>query len=1113
MAIDVAQWLHALGLGQYAGTFARNDVDGSILLELTAEDLIALGVSSVGHRRRLLSAIATLRDSPRAAASNAPRVGSAGEAERRQLTIMFCDLVGSTALSARFDPEDLGEVIGAYQRTVAETVARFAGHVARYMGDGALVLFGYPQAHEDDAERAVRAGLAVVDAIVGLRTRAQLRVRLGIASGLVVVGDLIGQGAVRERDVVGETPNLAARLQALAAPGTVVIAGSTRRQIGALFEVEDLGPQSLAGFVEPQRAWRVLAESSVLSRFEALRSGATPLIGRDEEIDLLLGRWKQAKGGEGQVVMVSGEPGIGKSRLTSELAERLKSEPHTRLRYFCSPHYQDSALYPFTSQLERAAGFTRDDAVEAKRGKLNALLAEGARDREDIELIAELLSLPNEADALNLSSQQKREKVFEALLRQLASLAGGLPVLMVFEDAQWIDPTSRELIGRTIQPVQRLPMLLVVTYRPEFQHRWTGEPHVTILELNRLGEREGAALVQNLAGHATLEPTLVAEIVERTDGVPLFVEELTKAVLESADQETRVAAVLAASPGAQLAIPPALHASLIARLDRLGTAAKEVAQVGAVLGREFTYELLDQVANRPDLEVTLRRLADADLLSCHGSPPRSLYLFKHSLVQDVAYATLLRTRRQELHARVALVLSQYFTDLVDQQPELLAHHLTAAGDNERAIDQWLKAGQLAASRSANLEAIAHFQRGMQAIRAFPDGTKDRTELKLLYTLGPCVIAIQGPISEMARETFARARALCERLDSAPEHLNVLYWLAVAHGLRGELSQAAEATEAGIALAEARDDRPALINSLRGAALAHLLTGNLDKAQDRCQRAVTIFNASDEVEQLATRAAGQDAGVAGLALMSWALWAAGYSDAAVARINLSLDRADSIGHPHTQAYACYYASIVYALRREPSIAIRYAERCHELSVAHGFEHWRSLSFLVQGICTSFLDPYSEALDAVQTALESLRVRGYQMGITALYVLQCEALLQRHQFARANATIAEALETVRRTEEQLFEAELYRLQAEAHLGELGPADPNGAHSILANAITTAGRQGAKLLELRAATSLARLWCKRGRPSEARELLAPICAWFTEGFDTADLTEAKALLERLI
>jgi predicted ATPase len=433
--------------------------------------------------------------------------------------------------------------------------------------------------------------------------------------------------------------------------------------------------------------------------------------------------------------------------------------------------------------------------------------------------------------------------------------------------------------------VQRLPVLLVVTHRPEFQHRWGGEPHVTLLELERLGERESATLVQNLAAHATLEPTLVAEIVERTDGVPLFVEELTKAVLESADRETRVAALLAASPGAQLAIPAALHASLTARLDRLGPAAKEVAQVGAVLGREFTYELLNQVANRRDLDVTLRRLADAGLLSCRGLPPSSSYLFKHALVQDVAYATLLRTRRQELHGRVALALSQNFSDMVEHQPELLAHHLTAAGDNERAIDQWLKAGQLAASRSANLEAIAHLQRGIQAIRAFADGTNDLSELKLLYTLGPCVIATQGPISDMARETFARARTLCERLDSAPEHLNVLYWLAVAHGLRGELSQAAEATEAGVALAEARGDRPALINSLRGAALAHLLTGHLAKALDRCQRAVAIFDASDEVEQLATRAAAQDAGVAGLALMSWALWAAGYSDAAVARINL------------------------------------------------------------------------------------------------------------------------------------------------------------------------------------------------------------------------------------
>jgi len=423
MAIDVAHWLHGLGLGQYASTFARNDVDGSILLELTAEDLVSLGVSSVGHRRRLLSAIAALRDAPRAVVSNAADAGSAGEAERRQLTVMFCDLVGSTPLSARFDPEDLSEVIGAYHRTVAATVTRFAGSVARYLGDGVLVLFGHPQAHEDDAERAVKAALAVVDAIDGLKTRAPLHVRLGIASGLVVVGDLIGQGATRERDVVGETPNLAARLQAFATPGTVVIADSTRRQIGALFEVEDLGPQSLTGFVEPQRAWRVLGESSVLSRFEALRSGTTPLIGRDEEIDLLLGRWKQAKGGEGQVVMVSGEPGIGKSRLTSELGERLKSDPHTRLRYFCSSHYQDSALYPFTMQLERAAGFTRDDAAGAKRGRLDALLAEGARDREDIELIAELLSLPNEADELNLSSQQKREKVFEALLHRLASLA------------------------------------------------------------------------------------------------------------------------------------------------------------------------------------------------------------------------------------------------------------------------------------------------------------------------------------------------------------------------------------------------------------------------------------------------------------------------------------------------------------------------------------------------------------------------------------------------------------------------------------------------------------------------------------------------------------------
>jgi class 3 adenylate cyclase/predicted ATPase len=1108
MLVEITKWLRDLGLEQYAPAFRDNAIDARVLPSLTAEDLKDLGVTLVGHRRRLLDAIAALRAEGPATVAAAPRDATAkADAERRQLTVMFCDLVGSTALSTRFDPEDLRELIGAYHRAVTEVVAGFDGFVAKYMGDGVLIYFGYPRAHEDDAERAIRAGLGSIEAVNRLDVGpVKLQARVGIATGLSVVGDLIGEGSAQELSVVGETPNLAARLQALARPGSVAIADGTRRQIGGLFEVEDLGHQSLTGFAEPQRVWRVLGESGLVSRFEALRSRTAPLIGRDEEQDLLLRRWQQTKTGEGRVVLVSGEPGIGKSRLTAALSDAIEKIPHIRLRWFCSPHHQGSALHPIIVQLERAAGFARRDTTEEKVRKLRELLASGLGAENEFDLLAELLSLPNSAGDLHLSPQRKREALFESLLRQLAALARRRPVLAVFEDVHWIDPTSRELLDLIIDQIRWMPVLLVVTFRPEFTASWSGQPHVSSLALNRLDARDGRTLVQHLSNNRMLAGETVADIIKRTDGVPLFVEELTKAVLESTTQEDDVAAIQAANPIATLAIPATLHASLIARLDRLGAAAKEVAQIGAVLGREFTYELIESVAQRPkaELDAALGQLSDAGLLFCRGVPPQSSYLFKHALVQDAAYGTLLRGRRQEVHGRVVLVLEQSFSDLVERQPELLAHHLAGTAETERAAAQWLKAGQRAAARSAHFEAIGHFGRGLATIASLPQGPdRDRQEIELQLARGVSLSTAKGFSSAEAAEAYTRAKDLSEKVGTV-DRLFVSLWGLWNFTRTSNINAARDLSDKLMVLTEKHDNAGFRLEAHHAAWATHFYQGQPALSRHHSEEGRNLYDF--ERHRSHADVYGHDPGVCARDVGAWTGWLLGYPDEALASANDALILAGRVHHPFSLGIALLHACIFHQLRRDPNLASRRLGAAEILAADQRLalpidpRILRGAILAAQGAGAEAVASIREGLVERQTTAAML-YRPYNLGLLA-EALECEG-----DHDGALEVLADALATIEKTGERWWEPEIHRLKAMALVARCSFAE---SEACFAQSIRIAQQQQAKSLELRAATSLARLWGEQGRRTEASNLLAPVYGWFTEGFGTADLNEARALLD---
>jgi class 3 adenylate cyclase/predicted ATPase len=1033
---EISDWLEKLGMSEYAEGFAENRIDLSVLPDLTDQDLEKLGVV-LGDRRKMLRAIANLQDAvkstPAVAIGAATTVAPSHDtAERRQVTVMFSDLVGSTALSARMDPEDLREVISAYQNCVAGTVSRFGGFVAKYMGDGVLIYFGYPQAHEDDAERAVRAGLELIQAVGRLKSNAPLQTRVGIATGLVVVGDLVGSGAAQEQAVVGETPNLAARLQALAEPNIVVIAEDTRRLLGNLFELEDLGAKDLKGVLGPVRAWAALRTSSAEGRFEALHaSGLTELVGREEELELLLRRWSKAKTGEGQVVLLSGEAGIGKSRLSASLMERLATERHTRLRYFCSPQHTDSALYPVIGQMERAAGLlAHGDTAQVKLAKLDALLAQTSTSKQDAALFAEMLSLPNDGryPALNMDPQQRRQKTLEALTAQVEALSLQNPVLMIFEDAHWTDPTSLETFGRVVDKVRSLPVLLIVTFRPEFEPPWIGRPYVAALTINRLAQHDIEAIIDGVVGNKFIAASVRHEIIERTDGIPLFVEEMTKAVLE-AETEGEAQRTAATVSSTTLAVPASLHASLMARLDRLG-AAKEVAQIGAAIGREFSHALMAAVTCKAEAELqsALNSLMAAGLLFRQGIPPQATYLFKHALVRDAAYGTLLREPRHALHASIAETLKSQFAEIAQSQPELLAHHFTQAGMTEAAIEWWRTAGQRSLARAALPEGLEHLKRALAQIATLPV-TPDlrREEIRL----------------EVA---FANALAL---------------------------------------------------------------TGDLVHGKEHYDRALAIYDPAEH-GALTTRS-GRDVGVALLASRSSCLWQLGYPDASCNDGERAIKNARENGQATSLMFALHAVGVNHAFCGDYAAANARVDELLALADERGATYWKARGTVERGWRFALTGKASDAVRAINSGISSLRSTGATLAEPFYLSYLAMAYAELGQPDDARRHIDDAIDKAEKSKEKWSEAEVYRIAGEIALRSPAP-DTEKAKSYFEHALAVARKQQAKSWELRAAMSMARLWRDQGKREEARELLAPVYGWFTEGFDTLDLKEAKALLDEL-
>ncbi|MBI5265498.1 MAG: AAA family ATPase [Bradyrhizobium sp.] len=1107
----VTEWLKSIGLSEYAQRFAENGIDLSVVRDLTDQDLKDLGVL-LGHRRKILRAIAELDDAAR------PRAGdTAAEAsrpdERRHLTVMFCDLVGSTALAARLDPEDVRTLIGAYHSCIAEVTGRYQGKIARYMGDGALVYFGFPQAHEDDAEQAVRCALALIDAVASIRNvAAALEIRVGIATGTVVVTELLIEKTPAEQAVVGETPNLAARLQTMAEPGTVLVCASTRRLSGGEFHYRDLGPVALKGWADPIQVYQVLGTSGVESRFEAMHTAKLPsLLGREEEIEQLVRRWRQAVHEEGRVVTLTGEPGIGKSHIALALNERLQGEPHVTLRYFCSEHHTHSALFPFISQLERAAGFKHSDTPQEKRSKLAALLAQSTQNPEHLAVLANLLALPGDDHCRlqDLTPQKRKEKTFAALLAQLDGLAERQPVLLMFEDVHWIDPTSLELLAATVDHVPQLRALLLITTRPEFTPPWPSYPHTTTIPLTRLGRRDGTELVLRVTGGKALPKEIMEHILAHTDGVPLFIEELTKMVLEGGLLRGRNGEYVLEGPLPSFAIPTTLQASLMARLDRLSPV-RDVAQIGAVAGREFHYELVNAVAGLPRqrLDEALGQLVRSGLVFCRGEIPHAVYTFKHALVRDAAYAGLLKSRRVQLHAAMARALEQKFPEVVQAQPEIIAYHYTQARNYEAAVHYLYQAGKQSAARSAHKEAIGHVQQGLDLIPHIDDPTlRVKSELLLQTSLGNSLRAIQGWSTDGVKQAYTRALELCKESGLDEHILPAVFGLWTWNFVHASLGEAHALAEHLLNSAE-NVDNP-VYKALAHQALGFTLFGQGKFSAAHAELECSMSLCEDSKAAAYLDLSAQDPRVHVRSYDGMVLWMLGYPDRALRICAEARRYASASQHPFTEAMTRTITLRVHQLCGDAAVVAAQANDAIAFCEKHEFVHYLAMALILRGWASADQGAFEKGVAEIQEGLERERATGALLFESYSLGLLADACIKNKHYGKALDFLEQAQSRLgEENSEHFYEAELYRLLGEAHLRS--NRNLEYAEHYFCKGISVAREQKARSFELRLWLSMCDLHDLRQGGANCRSQLDEIYRSFSEGFDSRDLLRAKTMLK---